>query len=191
MAQQRMRTHTEYDYQHLLELKRVLSRALTRKRTTRQRAANLGLGLFALALAAVLVVFQKNWAFVILLTVVGLYFLVWGVFYFQLAALMTLRSLTPKTDKSDYILEKNYLLSTNGRDGQQYRYETCLRLLETEGNLYFLMEDGQGLLLDKANLKGGTVDQLRAWMEEKTGKKTAWMGRGSAPFETKEPKTVK
>jgi len=186
-----MRTHTEYDYQRLLELKRVISRALTRKRTLHQRAANLGLGVFALTMAGLLVIFEKHWSFVVLLALVGAYFLAWGAFYFQLSALVTLRSLTPRTDNCDYLLEKNYVLSTNGKDGQQYRYETCLRLLETEGNLYFLMEDGQGLVLDKANLKGGTVDQLRAWMEEKTGKKTEWMGRGSAPFETKEPKTSK
>jgi len=186
-----MRTHTEYDYQRLLELKRVLSRALTHKRTVHQRAANIGLGVFALTLAGALVIFEKHWAFIVLLALVGLYFLVWGAFYFQLAALMTLRSLTPQTASCDYILEKNDVLSTNGRDGQQYRYETCLRLLETEGNLYFIMKDGQGLVLDKAGLKGGTADQLRAWLEEKTGKQAEWMGKGSAPDRTEKTKTSK
>ena len=177
MAQQRMRTHTEYDYSRLLELKRVVGKALAPKRTMRRRAANIGLGLFALAVAGVLVFFEKHWALVTILVLTGLYFLLWGVFHHQLAALATLRALTPKTDSCDYILERGYLLATSHKDGTQYRYETCRRLLETEGNLYFLMENGSGLVLDKANLKGGTVDQLRAWLEEKTGKKAEWMGK--------------
>ena len=177
MAQQRMRTHTDYDYERLLELKRVIGKALTRRRTARQRLTNVAVGLFALVVAGILIYFQKQWAFVVLLVLVGFYFILWGVFYYQFAALATLRSLTPKTASSDFFLEKNYLLAANGRDGTQYRYDTCLRLLETEGNFYFIMEDGQGLALDKANLKGGTVDQLRAWLEEKSGKKAEWMGK--------------
>ena len=38
MAQQRMRTHTDYDYERLLELKRVIGKALTQKRAARHRA---------------------------------------------------------------------------------------------------------------------------------------------------------
>ena len=74
-------------------------------------------------------------------------------------------------------MEKNYLLVTNAKDGVQYRYDTCLRLFETEGNLYFIMQDGQGLILDKASVKGGTADQMKIWMEEKSGKKAEWMGK--------------
>lgn len=181
MAQQRMRTHTDYDYERLLELKRVIGRALTRKRTARQRTANLLLGLFALVVAGALVVFEKHWFFVLLLAGIALYFIAWSVFYYPLSALTTLRALDAKTASCDFFLEKSYLLAATARDGVQYRYDTCLRLFETEGNLYFIMEDGQGLILDKTNLKGGTADQLRAWMEEKTGKKTEWMGKGSAP----------
>ena len=60
MAQQRMRTHTDYDYERLLELKRVIGKALTQKRAARQRAANIFLGLFALTLAGVLVTMWRN-----------------------------------------------------------------------------------------------------------------------------------
>lgn len=36
---------------------------------------------------------------------------------------------------------------------------------------------GQGLIFDKANLHGGTADQLRALLEEKTGHKALWVGK--------------
>lgn len=183
MAQQRMRTHTEYDYEHLLELQRVLARALTRARTARRRIANGALGLFALGLAAVMMIFQKDVFFIVLLVGVGLYFVVWSLFFYQIAALATLRNLKPSQTACDCLLERTYMLITNAdvKDGQQYHYEDCLCLLETEGNLYFILKDGQGVVLDKANLKGGSVDQLRAWLEEKSGKKIQWMGKNSAP----------
>lgn len=177
MAQQRMRTHTEYDYDRLLELKRVIGRALTRKRVVRQRTANLLLGLFALAMAGAAAMFEKHWIFIILLGGIALYFLTWSILYYHFSTIATIRAMDPRAASCDYFLEKNYLLVTSAKDGVQYRYDTCLRLFETEGNLYFIMEDGQGLILDKENLKGGTVDQLRAWLEEKSGKKAEWMGK--------------
>lgn len=183
MAQQRMRTHTEYDYEHLLELQRVLARALTYARTTKRRVANGVLGLAALVLAGVLIAFQKDIIFIVLLVGVGVYFAAWSLFFYPIAALVTLRNLKPSQTACDYYLERNYMLVTNayGKDGQQYRYEECLCLLETEGNLYFILKDGRGVVLDKANLKGGSVDQLRAWLEEKSGQKVRWMGKKSAP----------
>ena len=182
MAQQRMRTHTEYDHQHLTELQRVLGSSLTRSRVLHRRVANTALGVAALVLAVALAVLRTEWICVVLPAGIGLYFLAWGLFQFQLAALATLRALKPSQTSCNCFLERSYLLMTNadGVDGQQYRYEDCLRLFETEGNLYFILKDGQGVVLDKANLKGGTVDQLRTWMEEKTGKKAEWMGKGSS-----------
>lgn len=179
MAQQRIRTHTEYDYEHLLELQRVLGRSLSRAKTVRQRLINIGLGALAIAFAVGLAVMEKHVFFVILLGALGLYFIVWGLFFFQFAAMATLRALKDSQTASDCFLERNFLLMTNaqGTDGQQYRYEDCLRLFETEGNLYFILKDGQGVVLDKANVKGGTVDQLRTWLEEKTGLQIQWMGK--------------
>ena len=40
-----------------------------------------------------------------------------------------------------------------------------------------LLVTGQGLIFDKANLHGGTADQLRALLEEKTGHKALWVGK--------------
>ena len=46
----------------------------------------------------------------------------------------------------------------------------CSDLLETGSSFYFIMEDGQGLMLDKGELKGGSTDELRELLERKTGK---------------------
>ena len=58
------------------------------------------------------------------------------------------------------------MLAKNNKTSGQYPYDACHRLLETERNLYYILQNGQGLILDKANLKGGSVDELRAWMEK-------------------------
>ena len=39
------------------------------------------------------------------------------------------------------------------------------------------MHNGQGLILDKANLRGGSADQLRVLLEEKTGQTCQWVGK--------------
>lgn len=179
MAQQRIRTHTDYDYDHLLELQRVLGRSLTRSRIRRQRAGNIALGAVSWAMSVVLAVLQKEWIFILLLAGMGGYLLVWGLFFFQFSAIATLRALKPSQTASDCYLERGFLLMTDasGKDGTQYRYEDCLRLFETEENFHFILKDGQGVILDKTNVKGGTVDQMRAWLEDKTGQKAEWMGR--------------
>ena len=59
--------------------------------------------------------------------------------------------------------------------------QNCAYLMETENNFYFVASDGQGLMIDKHHLRGGTADELRAWLEEKSGKTTLWVGKGKAP----------
>ena len=38
-----------------------------------------------------------------------------------------------------------------------------------------MLNDGQGLILDKKNVSGGSVEQLRTWLQDKSGKQLEWM----------------
>jgi len=173
-----MRTHTEYDFEHLYELQRVVSKAITHAAVFRRRIINLGLSLLFGAMAVLLAVQQKHWAFVVIVGVIALYFFVGAVFFYQFAALSAVQSVDRSAIGSDYFFEKSYLRVVNPKESRQYDYQDCERLLETERNFYFITPGGQGLILDKSNLKGGTADQMRDWLEKKSGHKTEWMGRG-------------
>ena len=69
------------------------------------------------------------------------------------------------------------MVVNQGQESAKYPYENCGWLYETAGNFYYLLVTGQGLIFDKANLHGGTADQLRALLEEKTGHKALWVGK--------------
>ena len=52
--------------------------------------------------------------------------------------------------------------------------------MEAERSIYVFLESGRGLILDKSNLMGGSVEELRALLQEKTGKPLEWFGRRPA-----------
>lgn len=173
----RIRTHTEYDFKHVEELQRVVSKAMAAKVARRNRVSNLLWGAVGLLAAVLIAVQTTHWIIAGILGALSLFLIARGVFFYQFVALGVRHTMDKGITGSDYILEKSYMLVINDKGSNQFAYADCDRLLETEGNLYYITKDGQGLILDKANLKGGTVDDLRAWMEEKCGKKIEWMGK--------------
>ena len=115
------------------------------------------------------------WSFGIII-LVGALLLTRGIFFYQLAAWASCRAMGKQTMGTEYTLEKSEILAVRGKDSTRYPYSACMQLLETEHSIYFMMTDGQGLILDKDNLRGGTVEELRSWLAEKTGKPLTWAG---------------
>ena len=70
----------------------------------------------------------------------------------------------------EFQFENDHILAWQGPKSAKYPYGQCAKLLETAKSFYFLMDNGQGLMMDKAGLHGGSVDELRALLEQKTGK---------------------
>ena len=174
----RMMTHTEYDFSNVEELQRVVGSTVTRERTKRTRMFNFLWAAVCLGMTAFLFALQTgHWVFVAIFGVLGLFFLARGIFFYKFVALGVQMTMDKSVTGSDFILEKSYMLAKNNKTSGQYPYDACHRLLETERNLYYILQNGQGLILDKANLKGGSVDELRAWMESKCGKKCEWVGK--------------
>ena len=173
----RMRTHTEYDFQHVEELQRVVSKAVTASVTKRSRISSAAWGVCALTAMTFMIARGFSMIFAVILGALGLFLIARSLFYYKFVTFGILQTMDKEVTGSDYLLEKSYMLVTNPKSSTQYAYSDCYRLLETEGNLYYIMKNGQGLILDKTNLKGGSVDELRDWMEGKCGKKAEWMGK--------------
>lgn len=74
------------------------------------------------------------------------------------------------------------------KESGRYLYAQYQQLLEAEHSIYVIMEDGRGLMLDKANVRGGTVEEMRTWLVEKCGKPMTWVGRKAAGPEEKAAK---
>lgn len=177
MAKQ-LRTTTNYQFNRLEELQRVVAKAITPKQTFRQRAVMLGAGGVSAGCGLVLLMMFDLLIPAILCLAIGLFLLTWGVFFYPLRAWTAGRAMGGKQRiVNEFVLEKANILVYLGESSARYPYTDCSRLLEAELALYVILKDGKGLMLDKENIKGGSADDLRAWLEEKCGVKTEWMGR--------------
>lgn len=170
---------TEYDIPHLEELQRVLSIAVNPEiaRSTQKRNKTLGLLLLA-GCVVVMVLMEKISFFGLGLGAAGLFLLDQGRRYFLHNAKKIRKTMSPAFTGNDYIVDELGIRIDNALNSSEYKYEDCDRLLETENNVYVMLTDGQGLIMDKKNVSGGSVEQLRSWLQEKSGKQLEWIDLG-------------
>ena len=172
-----LKLRTEYDVAHLEELQRVVSTATNPAMAKATIQKNLVIGVVALLASVGVITMIGIGITAIVLAVMGLYLLWRGTFFYKACG----RDLRKKMDKefthNDYVLEDDFIQVSSPVGSKECSYEDCTRLLETNQNIYMMMEDGQGLILDKFNLEGGNEEELRALLEEKTGKTLEWMDR--------------
>ena len=174
MAKQ-LRTQTTYDFDTLLELQKVVGGVLTRKQTWRRRAillvvglVGLGIGVFMTARGKVLTAgICCAWGAVALL---------WDLFFYYIRAWQAGRMMKG-TVVVDFVFEKDDILVFQGGRSSRYPYTDAEGLLETGRCLYIILKSGQGLMMDKDNIGGGTAGELKAWLEEKSGLTARPVGR--------------
>ena len=177
MAQRIMKMRTDYDVSHLEELQRVVARSMKReKKDLKSRLLNFLWAAVSLGVAALIYVQQLSAAGAVFCGLLGIFFLLRGIFFYRALAMMARRSMDKMVTGNYYALEKTVIQVMNEKLTSRYAYTECDRLLETENCLYFFMKNGQGLILDKRTLKGGTEEELRDWMEQKCEKPIEWMG---------------
>jgi len=164
-----MKTHTEYDHAALVEMHKVTSQAVTARETLRKKAFYLTWGSCALGIGAFLAL-DGNLVLGCLLLAGGAFLMVRYLFFFPLMAWGTARNLSAAQKSGDYTFETYHILARQGKDAARYPYDQCYALLETPGRFYFVTLNGQCLALDKGALEGGSVSELRALLERKTGK---------------------
>ena len=164
-----MKTRTEYTVAALEELHRVTSRAVTARETLRKKAFYLTWGSCALGLGA----YRAMGGDLLLGAMAlagGAFLMVRYLFFFQIMARGTARNLSKDRRSSDYTFETYHIVARQNKDVGRYGYDNCHALLEAPGSIYFITQDGQCLMLNKQALEGGSVAQLREFLENKTGK---------------------
>ena len=165
-----MRTHTDYDLAQLEELQRLVGKTLAKKQTRRKRTTTLSwaVGFFMSGLA--FLVWEKGAILTLLFCGWGLWLLFQGIFFYPWSAWRAHKAMGKNGQGNDFFFEKNAILATRGTEGDRYPYTSCTELLETERSFYVFLEGGQGLMLDKSNVKGGTAQELGKLLEERCGK---------------------
>ncbi len=173
----RMTTYTTYDQELLEELQWVISRAIDPSVARRERAVALVWSVCAFLMSVLAQQRGAHPALVALLFVVGLYFAARVLKVYRSMARKAWMDMDKSLTRTDYLLDKSHIVASNAKSQQSFPYSQCERLLETEGHLYFILSSGEGLILDKSHLTGGTASDLRTWLESKSGKRAEQVDR--------------
>ncbi len=176
MAKQ-LRTRTEYTQERLEELQRVMGQIFAKKQNRRKRGGLFLVGGLCLAGAVVVAALYRKPLFPALLALWGAAMLFRGAFFYPLWARKAKKGMGAKTQVSEFVFEKADVLAFQNGKTAKYPYADCIRLLETRQCFYMIQSDGQGMMLDKENVRGGTADDLRVWLEEKCEKISEWVGK--------------
>lgn len=177
-----LKTVTDYDRACMEELQWVAGKTFARTAIRNKRAAALAAGVVLLG-GGIGVILWTGALWILALCVLGAAAILWSVFYYPFTGWASCKNLGKNRVPCEFFLEKRMILLMQGSRRQEFPYTQCDKLLEAERNIYVFLENGQGLLLNKSNLKGGTVEELRAMLREKTGKTLTWVGRRQAPKE--------
>lgn len=168
--------HTDYDLAHLEELQRVMSKAVNSQIARSTKRIYYACGGFVLALVLGITAWTGEFKISgVLLALLGAFCIERGVNYYKHTAEGVRKRMSAAFTGNDYILDELGVRVENAMGVIEYNYSDCTRLLETNGNIYALFNDGQGLILDKGNVKGGSAEDLRRWLEKNCGKKLEWV----------------
>ena len=171
-----MRTRTLYDFPHLEELQRVSAKSFAKKLNLGLRTFLLLIGTFDLA-AGIHFLSQGRVGVSVFLCLMGAAILAWGLFFYSIRAWAVGKALGGPDFTNEFVLGEEDMVVYADNDERRIPYTVCSMLLEADLCFYIIQPDKQGLMLDKANLKGGTVDQLRTFLEKKCGQTASWVGK--------------
>lgn len=170
-----MSTFTDYDMDCLEELQRVISKAVDPSVARRERLVGLVWSVCAFTVSVLMLLGSWHPALVALFFVIGLFFISRVFRVYRSMARKSWMDMDKSVIRTDYALGKSHLTASNAAGSGEYPYSHCVRLLETDARIYVILKDGQGIVLDKSHVKGGSPEQLRGWLESRCGKKTEWV----------------
>ena len=176
-----LRVHTDYDLENMEELQRVVGRRFARRQTVGKRIVFLTWGVCCEAVGLYLALYKDSVVLARVGCVLGCLMLGAGIFFYPMTAWTSLKAMGGNKGGTDFTLDKTGILTVWGKNGGHFTYEECTHLLETRRNFYLVTQKGQGLILDKTKVKGGSADDLRRALEERCEVKAQWVGKGPAP----------
>lgn len=173
-----MKARTDYDFAHLVDLHKVSAKTRDKKWIMLRRGIVLVVAVACVGLGAV-VLSQRDGD----MRQAGIYLLIGlillGVFaFFPHFSAWRMKGKIGKNPKPDlFVFGNDEVEITRGEQTVSYPYRDCDTLLETELAFYLYHHRGQGLVISKKQIEGGTHDDLRTWLEKKCGIKAGWLGR--------------
>ena len=161
---------TDYNQRALTAMARALRKTLRRKSSRTSRF----FGLLIVALAAILTIPAMDGDFTLTVNIA----VTW------LAAIVILAVFLFEDSINAYIAKRRMLLGTDSAKSSfmddcytsetqvglsEWKYDRIDAIAETKGYFVFLFDRSHAQLYDKERISGGSVDEFRSFIEEKTG----------------------
>lgn len=168
---------TTYDQKGLTAMARALRKTIRKKRSRRSHI----FGWCIVALAVLLTAAQRlldepPWTLRDTLNCgVGVILVAILFTEDQVNAFFAKKKMLPGTSSAKSVFTEEGYTSTTEAASTEFRYEAVRQVCETPDYFVLLFSRQHGQIYDKATLTGGTVDEFRTFITEKTGKPVAYI----------------
>ena len=159
---------TEYNAKNMAVMAKGLRKTARRKRSRRTRV----FGTVVMALGALLLAvggFAFDFRTVVTLTAVALVAVVM-LFEDRLNGYVAARNLLPGTERAETVFSADGYRTTTGAAKSEFGYDRIEGIAESENFFVFALNGTYAQLYDKRTLRGGTAEDFRRFISEKTGK---------------------
>lgn len=167
---------TNYDQKGLTAMARAMRKTLRRKHSRRSHIV----GWVGVVLAVLLIVAERllrePWTVRNTLTLaVGVLLAVILLTEDQVNAFFAKKKMLPGTSSAKAAFTEEGYTSATEAAVTEFHYETVRQVCETAEYFVLLFSRQHGQIYDKASLRGGTVEDFRKFITEKTGKPIAYI----------------
>ena len=170
------RFETRYDQKGLAVMARALRKTIRKKRSRRSHI----FGWCVIVLAALLVAAQRlagePWTLRDTLNCgVGVILIVVLLTEDQVNAFAAKKKMLPGTSSARSVFREESYTSATEAATTEFHYEAVQQVCETADYFVLLFSRQHGQIYDKASLSGGTTEEFRTFITEKTGKPIAYI----------------
>lgn len=170
------RFETTYDQKGLTAMARALRKTIRKKRSRRSHIFGWCIVALAVLLVAAERMLGEPWSVRDTLNLgVGVILIVILFTEDQVNAFFAKKKLLPGTSSAKCVFTEEGYISATENATTEFHYEAVQQVCETADYFVLLLSRQHGQIYDKASLSGGTAEEFRSFITEKTGKPIAYI----------------
>ena len=170
------RFETKYDQKGLTAMARALRKTIRKKHSRRIHSFGWCIVALTVLLLTLKRLYEDPWTLGDTLNLAAAVILIAVLLTEdQVNAFFAKKKMLPGTSVAKSVFTEESYTSTTEAAVTKFRYETVRQVCETADYFVFLLGRQHGQIYDKATLSGGTAQEFRAFLTEKTGKPIAYI----------------
>lgn len=170
------RFETKYDQKGLTAMARALRKTIRKKRSRRSHIFGWCIVVLDILLIAAQRLLDEPWAFRDTVNLgVGVILTAILLTEDQVNAFFAKKKMLPGTSFAKCVFTEESYTSTTEAAATEFHYEAVQQVCETPDYFVLLFSQQHGQIYDKAALSGGTAEEFRTFITEKTGKPVAYI----------------